>query len=149
MGMPITIIRTIFQIGKRIQYLVSPHWLGGIRSICTFGNQAKGLSLWRKRTLLTIVFGWWIRLCGAFPDRPWKSGSRSQVSWVNMLKRQPFLDYFKWKPFSRRKGGVAIIAKWRRSVSCQWLILVQEKGLQRVNVHWYELLWTSHWYFGY
>ncbi len=104
-GMPITIIRTIFQIGKRTIWY--PLWWGS--GLYGLQPASSSLSLWRKRTLQHRIFGWWIRMW-AF-DRPWKSGAEAIKYPVNMLKKQqPFLDYVsKWKPsFSRRKGGVAI-----------------------------------------
>ena len=56
------------QIGKRTTSLVSPHrtWWDG--SIWPLATKPKQFIFMAKKELFTNrIFGWWIRMCGAFP----------------------------------------------------------------------------------
>ena len=68
--------------------LVSPHrtwWGSGLYGLC---NQAKAVYLYGKKELFTNrIFGWWIRMCGAFPIDRENPGAEAIKYPVNMLKR--------------------------------------------------------------
>ncbi len=111
MGMPITIIRTIFQIGKRTLHLgiPSPDLVGSVYMAL---QQAQQFILWRKTLhqsaaeLDSHVWGFFRSMEVIREQKP--------LSIINMLKKeQPFAIMF---PSGSRhsqdvKGGVAIIAK--------------------------------------
>ena len=91
MGMPITIIRTIFQIEKRTTSWYRLTGLGGIRSIWPLRPSQSNLSLWQKELFTNRIFGWWIRMCGAFPIDRENPGAEAIKYPVNMLKRATVL----------------------------------------------------------
>ena len=84
-------------------------------SLHGFCDQAKTVHLYGKKELFTNrIFGWWIRMCGAFPiDRENPSASAIKYP-INVLKKSD-RSLIMFPSGSRHsndvKGGVALIAK--------------------------------------
>ena len=113
MGMPITIIRTIFQIEKRTTSWYRLTGLGGIRSIWPLRPSQSNLSLWQKELFTNRIFAGGFA-CGAFPIDRENPGAEAIKYPVNMLKKSN-RSLIMFPSGSRHsqdvKGGVAIIAK--------------------------------------
>ena len=61
---------------------------GGIQSIWLLQQNQSNLSLWQKKnSFQNRIFGWWIRMCGAFPIDRDNPGSSAIKYPINVLKR--------------------------------------------------------------
>ena len=95
--------------------LVSPHRTWWDPVYMAFATKPKQFIFMAKKELFTNrIFGWWIRMCGAFPIDRENPGAEAIKYPVNMLKKSN-RSLIMFPSGSRHsqdvKGGVAIIAK--------------------------------------
>ena len=100
---------------KENYILVSPHRTWWDPVYMAFATKPKQFIFMAKKELFTNrIFGWWIRMCGAFPIDRENPGAEAIKYPVNMLKKSN-RSLIMFPSGSRHsqdvKGGVAIIAK--------------------------------------
>ena len=100
---------------KENYILVSPHRTWWDPVYMAFATKPKQFIFMAKKELFTNrIFGWWIRMCGAFPIDRENPGAEAIKYPINMLKKSN-RSLIMFPSGSRHsqdvKGGVAIIAK--------------------------------------
>ena len=107
MAMPTIIILIKIPNQDENYILVAPHRTWWDPVYMAFATKPKQFIFMAKKELFTNrIFGWWIRMCGAFPiDRENPSASAIKYP-INVLKKATALSSCsKWKPSLKRCQG--------------------------------------------
>ena len=101
---------------------------GGIQSIWLLQqNQSNFVFMAKKELFSNRIFGWWIRMCGAFPidrDNPGSSAIKYPINVLKKSNRSLIMFPSGSRHSNDVKGGVASLQRWPRFASCLLPILV-------------------------
>lgn len=103
--------------------LVAPHRTWWDPVYMAFAARPKEFIFMAKKELFTNrIFGWWIRMCGAFPIDRENPGQKALKYPINMLKKSDrslvmFQVVAVIQPML--KVGLLLLLKWRRLRLCQ------------------------------
>ena len=93
-----------------------------------FATKPKQFVFMAKKELFSNrIFGWWIRMCGAFPidrDNPGSSAIKYPINVLKKSNRSLIMFPSGSRHSNDVKGGVASSRRWLRFVSCLLPILV-------------------------